>query len=72
MLKIPQKTMSRLSLSWQGAVDKGDTVVVSDIVGKPEVDGGVPGIFCTSEDETNWNKRSYVWHEGRSIQRSRL
>jgi hypothetical protein len=28
--------------------------------------------FCTSEDETNWNERSYLWHEGRSTQRSRL
>jgi peptidoglycan/LPS O-acetylase OafA/YrhL len=33
--------------------------------------GGVPGSFCTSEDETNWNKRSSIWHEGRSIQQSR-
>jgi hypothetical protein len=33
---------------------------------------GVPGSFCTSEDETNWNERSYLWHEGRSTQRSRL
>jgi hypothetical protein len=32
---------------------------------------GVPGSFCTSEDETNWNKRSSIWREGRSIQRSR-
>jgi type I restriction enzyme R subunit len=32
---------------------------------------GVPGSFCTSEDETNWNKRSSIWHEGRSIQQSR-
>jgi hypothetical protein len=35
-------------------------------------DIGVPGSFCTSEDETNWNERSYLWHEGRSTQRSRL
>ena len=33
---------------------------------------GVPGSFCISEDETNWNERSYLWHEGRSTQRSRL
>ena len=32
---------------------------------------GVPGSFCTSEDETNWNKRSSIWHEGRSIRQSR-
>jgi hypothetical protein len=32
---------------------------------------GVPGSFCTSEEETNWNKRSSIWHEGRNIQQSR-
>ena len=33
---------------------------------------GLPGFFFTSEDETNWYERSYLWHEGRSIQRRRL
>jgi farnesyl-diphosphate farnesyltransferase len=32
---------------------------------------GVRGLFCTSLDETNWNERNWLWHEGRSIRRSR-
>jgi hypothetical protein len=34
-------------------------------------DDGVPGKFCTREDETNWYERSWRWYEGRSTQRSR-
>jgi hypothetical protein len=32
---------------------------------------GVPGFFCTSGVDTNWEQRSGIWHEGRSIVRSR-
>jgi hypothetical protein len=31
----------------------------------------VPGFFCTSGVDTNWEQRSVLWHEGRSIVRSR-
>jgi hypothetical protein len=33
---------------------------------------GVPGVFCTSFNERNWNERSLEWHEERSIRQSRL
>ncbi len=32
---------------------------------------GMPGIFCTSMNETNWYERSRLWREERSIVRSR-
>ncbi len=32
---------------------------------------GVPGFFCTSGVDTNWDQRSVLWHEGRSIVLSR-
>jgi hypothetical protein len=32
---------------------------------------GVPGFFCTSGVDTNWDQRSEIWHEGRSIVLSR-
>jgi hypothetical protein len=31
----------------------------------------VPGFFCTSGVDTNWDQRSGIWHEGRSIVQSR-
>jgi hypothetical protein len=32
---------------------------------------GVPGFFCTSGVDTNWEQRSGIWHEERSIVPSR-
>jgi len=32
----------------------------------------VPGAFCTSFNERNWNERSLERHDGRSIRQSRL
>lgn len=32
---------------------------------------GMPGFFCTSGVDTNWDQRSGIWHEGRSIVLSR-
>lgn len=32
---------------------------------------GVPGEFCTSCNDRNWNKRSWTWPEGRSMELSR-
>jgi len=32
---------------------------------------GVPGLLCTSFIERNWSKRSWKWHEERSIHRIR-
>jgi hypothetical protein len=46
-------------------------VVGSGAAGSAVARRGVPGVFCASCNETNWNKRSYVWHEERSIRRSR-
>jgi len=37
---------------------------------KPD-DVGVPGFFCTSGVDTNWDQRSGIWHEGKSIVLSR-
>jgi hypothetical protein len=33
---------------------------------------GMPGFLCTSFSERNWSKRSWKWHEERSIPLSRL
>jgi hypothetical protein len=33
---------------------------------------GVPGAFCTSLNERDWTKRSWIWRRGRSIRLSRL
>jgi hypothetical protein len=57
----------RGSVSYQD----GSTLSGNMRYGIPTGPVGVPGSFCTSEDETNWNKRSSIWHEGRSIQQSR-
>ncbi len=32
---------------------------------------GVPGFFCTSGVDTNWDQRSGMWHAGKSIVLSR-
>jgi hypothetical protein len=31
----------------------------------------VPGFFCTSGVDTNWDQRSGMWHAGKSIVLSR-
>jgi hypothetical protein len=31
------------------------------------ITAGMPGLLCTSFSERNWSKRSWKWHEERSI-----